>query len=281
MIIDFRVTVPAGERSVAGPGAAYMSNYGRIYGNRREEGAPARTAESMVNALHSAGIQRAVLQAEWMAGDYRDINRAMHTMVERYPETFVGYCTVNPNDSDDISRVVEEEVRDRGARGVNLNVFSYNMTGADRRLFPLYATCERLNVPVTVHSSINFSNDRPIEYGRPLHLCDVACAFPNLTIIANHGGWPWVAEMVAVAWKHRNVYVELGGVSPKYIGMPGGGWETLIQFGNSVIQDQVLFATDNMLPYDRVVTELQDLPLKDSVKEKWLGGNAARILDEA
>jgi predicted TIM-barrel fold metal-dependent hydrolase len=33
-----------------------------------------------------------------------------------------------------------------------------------------------------------------------------------------------------------------------------------------------------MLPHKRCVDELRDLPLKDEVKEKWLGGNAARLL---
>ena len=106
----------------------------------------------------------------------------------------------------------------------------------------------------------------------------MACDFPNLTIVANHGGWPWVTEMVAVAWKHPNVYIEIGAVSPKYIGTPGTGWEPLMVYGTSLLQDRVLFATDNMLPPKRCVDELKALPLKDAVKDKWLGGNAARLL---
>ena len=35
-----------------------------------------------------------------------------------------------------------------------------------------------------------------------------------------------------------------------------------------------------MLPYARAVQELQELPLKDKVKESWLGANAARLLSE-
>jgi predicted TIM-barrel fold metal-dependent hydrolase len=99
-----------------------------------------------------------------------------------------------------------------------------------------------------------------------------------LKLVANHGGWPWVLEMMAVAWKHSNVYIELGGVSPKYFGTPGSGWEPLMQYGNSLLQDQVLFATDNMLPHQRCVDELRALSLKDSVKEKWFGLNAAGLL---
>ncbi|NLU51377.1 MAG: amidohydrolase family protein, partial [Clostridiaceae bacterium] len=144
---------------------------------------------------------------------------------------------------------------------------------------PVYAKCQELGIPITIHTSINFTVDRPIGLGRPLHISEIASAFPDLIIVANHGGWPWVNEMVAVAWKHQNVYIEIGGQSPKYIGKPGTGWETLMVHGNSTIQDKVLFATDVMLPPQRVIKELKELPLKESVKEKWLGLNAERLLD--
>ena len=67
-------------------------------------------------------------------------------------------------------------------------------------------------------------------------------------------------------------------MAPKYLAMPGSGWETLLQFGNSLLQDQVLFATDSMIPFERAVRELRELPLKPEVTEKWLGGNAAALL---
>ena len=51
-----------------------------------------------------------------------------------------------------------------------------------------------------------------------------------------------------------------------------------MRYGNSLLQDQVLFATDSMLPSKRCIEELKALPLKGEVKEKWLGENAARIL---
>ena len=99
--------------------------------------------------------------------------------------------------------------------------------------------------------------------------------------MANHGGWPWVPELIAIAWKHRNVYIEIGAISPKYIGLPGSGWEMLLRYGNSLLQDQVLFATDCMIPVARAVEELRALPLKEEVKRKWLGDNAAHLLGVA
>jgi hypothetical protein len=280
VIVDFRVTLPASEwRSGAGSagddGGSYMTNYGRIYSGDRGGGSD---AAAMVATMTDVGIDHAVLQAEWASGEYRAMNDAVVRIVGEHPGRLTGYCTVNPGAGDDMAAVVEREVTERGMRGVNLQPFSYRVMAADKRFYPLYQKCQELGVPVTIHTSINFSNDRSIEYGRPLPLCEIACDFPDLTIIANHGGWPWVAELVGVAWKHRNVYIEIGAVAPKYIGTPGGGWETLLQFGNSLLQDQVLFATDNMIPFERAVSELKELPLKPAVMKKWLGGNAASLL---
>jgi crotonobetaine/carnitine-CoA ligase len=61
-------------------------------------------------------------------------------------------------------------------------------------------------------------------------------------------------------------------------GTPGTGWEPLMVYGNAILQDRILFATDNMLPAARCVEELHALPLKERVKAKWLGMNAARLL---
>ena len=282
-IIDFRVTLPA--REWTDPSADgderfsdrdYLANYNRIYTRERGGGAD---AQAMLAAMAEAGVDRAVLQAEWAAGDYRDMNDAVHRIVAGYPDALTGYVTVNPAAGDNMAAVVEHEVRERGAQGVNLQPFSYRVMANDKRFYPLYAKCQELGVPVTIHSSINFSNDRSIAYGRPIVLDEIACDFPDLTIVANHGGWPWVNELVAVAWKHQHVYIEIGAVAPKYIGTPGTGWETLLHYGNtSLLSDRVLFATDNMIPFDRAVSELQELPLKDQVKEAWLGTNAARLL---
>jgi hypothetical protein len=136
-------------------------------------------------------------------------------------------------------------------------------------------------MPVTIHTGINYSSDRGIDYGRPLYVDDVACDFPGLRIVLNHGGWPWVAESVAIARKHASVYIEIGGLAPKYIAMAGSGWEVFAKFADSLLQDQILFATDSMIPFARAVSEARALPFKPAVIDKLMGANAARLLAEA
>jgi uncharacterized protein len=277
-IVDFRVALPAEEYGEAPAGSTeesgYFENYERVYSGERGSD----SVEAMVAAMDEAGVELAVLQAEWGFGDYRKMNDAVHRICSRYPERFIPYVTVNPAAPDDMAAVVEREVKERGARGVNLQPYAYRLHCDDRRFYPMYERCRELGVAVTVHCSVNFTSDRPIEYGRPLHLDQVACDFPGLVLVANHGGWPWVAELVAVAWKHPTVYIEIGAISPRYIAKPGTGWEPLVVYGQSLLQDRVLWATDSMLPFSRSLAEARELPIKPEVLEKWLGGNASRLL---
>jgi len=282
MIIDFRLFPPVAEYMDPEEArqffpTSYMRRYLDKYGN--VEAIIATSIEDMIAGMKTSGVDKAVMQGEWAFGDYRKQNNAVHRIVQAYPDAFAaGFLCLNPLEDDDMARVVEQGVKEQGFKGVNLQPFAYRLKCNDKRFYPVYEKCCELNIPVTVHSSVNFSVNRSIEYGRPLYIDEVACDFPGLKIVANHGGWPWVTEMVAVAWKHPNVYIEIGAVSPKYIGTPGTGWEPLLVYGNSLLQNQVLFATDFVLPHERCVKELKDLPLKDSVKNKWLGENAAALL---
>jgi predicted TIM-barrel fold metal-dependent hydrolase len=66
--------------------------------------------------------------------------------------------------------------------------------------------------------------------------------------------------------------------------MPGSGWETLLNLGNSILQDRVLFGS-TWLFMGQSIRQLADgvmeLPLKESVKEKWLYHNAAALFGTA
>lgn len=282
MIIDFRMTAPLS--TFMDPEAAKKTlptSYMRGYMGKYEEAElmTALTVDHLLEGMEAAGVDKAVLQSEWAFGDYRKQNDAVYKIVQSHPDKFIaGFLAVNPQADDDMVALVEKEVKDRGFKGVNIQSWAYRLKCNDKRFYPVYEICQTLGIVVTIHTSINFTVDRTIDFGRPLWVDEVACDFPELTIVANHGGWPWVNELVAVAWKHPKVFIEIGAVSPKYIGTPGTGWDPLMVYGNSLLQNQVLFATDNMLPQQRCIDELKALPLKEEVKKKWLGENAARIL---
>ncbi|MEM7284390.1 MAG: amidohydrolase family protein, partial [Pseudomonadota bacterium] len=87
-----------------------------------------------------------------------------------------------------------------------------------------------------------------------------------------HVGIPWTDEMIAMAWKHENVYIGCDAHSPKY-------WpQSFVNYINSYGQDKVIFGTDfPVLDFSRTMQEIQDHNFKPAVLEKLLRRNTERI----
>jgi predicted TIM-barrel fold metal-dependent hydrolase len=256
-----------------------MANYANIFRGRSEEGGrnrPRMSLDEFAEMLGRAGVEKAVVgTAQQPSNDYTV------SVVRAQPERFIGFARISPWDGMPGVRELERLVREEGLRGLAMAAFRERIPSNDRRYYPLYAKCVELGIPVRLYSSMSYATDRPYDFGHPRYLDDVAQDFPELTIIAGLGGWPWVNEMVALVRRHPNLYVDTAAHRPRHFATPGSGWEMLLQFGNTLIQDKVMVGVSWLTlsqPYETLIGEVMDLPLKDSVKEKWLYGNAARVL---
>jgi predicted TIM-barrel fold metal-dependent hydrolase len=278
MIIDFRLTGTGEEFYPGGYDGLppFMDRYKELYDFRRMCSLP---FDDLVRDMVAAGISRAVLQAEYSVGDAEALNRAVADKVRAHPDLLIGFAGLDPASSEDPVADLDRYVKQWKMKGLNLQPWVQGWYPNDERLYRVYSYCQEADIPVTIHTSLNFALHRRIDYGHPRYLDQVACDFPDLTIVANHAGWPWVNEMVAVAWKRRQVYLETGGISPKYIASPGTGWELFLTYGNSLLQDQILFATDSLIPHARAIEEVDELPFKDEIKEKFLYRNALQVLN--
>jgi len=281
MIIDFRVGPPL--KSVGGtpPKPTPYQNLYNLTDTILAE-YTSMAPEAFLQLIDQAGVDKVVLPAEDNESTFgtKIPNESLAEFCRKSPDRFIGFAGVDPHKGMDAVREFEHAVRELDLRGLNLGPFLQKLFPTDRRYYPLYAKCIELDVPVILHVGINFFQEASMEYSHPRYLDQVATDFPELKIVATHGGWPWVTEMVAVAWKHPNVYIDTAGQSPKYLAMPTMGWAPLMQLGNSLLQDRILFATRYpLLSYERVLKEFHQLPLKDEIKEKWLWQNAARLLN--
>jgi hypothetical protein len=112
----------------------------------------------------------------------------------------------------------------------------------------------------------------PSALGRPILLDDVALDFPELPIVGAHTGWPWAEELVALAWKHRNVYIGTSAHHPRY-------WDpALVRFANSRGRGKVLFGTDYpVVDYPDALAAIGELALKEEARELLIGGAARSI----
>lgn len=269
-VIDFRMRVP---RDREWP--EFMERYNELLDLERKM---EFDVGDVVDEMDRNGVDKAVIHAEFEHGEYRDLNTRVADIVDQYPDRFVGFASVDPRDGMAAVRELDRCVTDLGLSGLNLQPFVYEREPTDAKYYPLYAKCVEHDIPVGLHTGINYTT-KSFEVGRPLYHEDVLCDFPDLTMIALHVGWPWVAEATAVARKHPNYYLELGGLAPEYITMENG-WAPLSAYMDSILQDQLLFATDfPVLDQERVLEQIRGLEPDADTLARVLGGNAARLLD--
>ena len=103
--------------------------------------------------------------------------------------------------------------------------------------------------------------------GRP-----VALDFPELVIVCGHIGYPWTTEMIAVADKHPNVYIDTSAYAAHRY--PG----ELVEYVKGRGKKKVLFGTNYpMMTASRALARFDDLGLGDEESGLFLRENARRL----
>jgi hypothetical protein len=79
------------------------------------------------------------------------------------------------------------------------------MSADDRRLYPIYAHCEDARVPIILLAGGNAGPD--LESTVPVALDRMLGDFPRLKVAVAHGGWPWVHQVLHIAFRRPNLYL--------------------------------------------------------------------------
>jgi len=234
------------------------------------------TVEETVAEMDEAGVEMVVLAGFEYPGIKTMTIEEQAELVARYPGRFVPMGTVDPRGKPmDVSRQIERMVKDFGIKGIRLEPYAYGdgMVGSPpnaKMYWPVYIKCVELNIPVCLQVG-HTGPLLPSEAGRPIYLDEVALAFPELTILGCHLGQPWHEEMMILAWKHPNVYVETSARAPKR-------WpSSFVKFVKTWGQDKVIWGTDfPLLSFKRCIDEIEAMNLDYAVKSKLLRENAIR-----
>jgi len=238
--------------------------------------------DNFIKQLKEAGITYSAVHNmdEENAVGFALPNDYVADILKKYPNQFIAFSGFNPHKGKKSLDEVERALTTLGFKAVVFRPYMHGLFADDRRYYPLYALCQSKNVPIWIHTSVNWMTDRSMYFGHPSHLEPVLLDFPRLNIIAGHGGWPWVPDIVLMMWKYDNLYADTSAHRPKYIATPSTGWDMFIKFANSTIQDKIVFGSDWLsigMPIKDVLKEIDEWPLKDSVKEKFFYKNALRI----
>ena len=227
--------------------------------------------ELTIGALDEAGVDVG-LTAAWYgpAGDLIN-NDEVATYVERYPDRLRGVAGADLRQPMNAVRELRQRV-DEGFVALRILPWLWELPPTDRRYYPLYAACVDLGIPFCTQVG-HTGPLRPSETGRPIPYIDqVAIDFPELVIVCGHIGYPWTTEMIAVADKHPNVYIDTSAY------MPNRYPAELVDYLRGRGRTKVLFGSNfPMIAPARALAKLGDLALDDEVADLFLRENARRV----
>ena len=227
--------------------------------------------DEVVDSFEGRGVRTLLASAWWGPKGPIIPNDAVAEVMRRHPGRVLGIASVDLAHPMDAVRELRRCVRQLGFKGLRILPWLWGLPPDDRRYYPLYAECVELGIPFCLqvgHTGPSF----PSEPGRPIPYLDrVAHEFPELTIVAGHIGFPWVPEMISLALKYPNVFIDTSAYKPSRYP------SEFVAFLRGAGKHKVLFATDYpVLSAEDCLAELDILSLDDAGKAAFLSGNATR-----
>ncbi|MBI3935335.1 MAG: amidohydrolase [Betaproteobacteria bacterium] len=275
-IIDFRLRPPLKGflDTIMYADSARRDRITAQHGMAPAPSAQARSMPALLEEMDAAGVALGVIIGRFSGRHGSVSNRDVADIVRAYPGRFVGIASIDPADRGKAVGQIEEAVT-AGFKGINIEPGFYPspMRADDARLYPIYAHCEDAGIPVVIMAGGSAGPD--LSYTVPVHIDRVAGDFPELKIAVSHGGWPWVQEILHVAFRRPNVYI-----SPdQYLcNMPG--MDDYLRAANGFLAQRFLYASSYPFLSAKDYAEwFRSLPIREEVMDLLLCTNAAEFLN--
>ena len=232
--------------------------------------------EATVAAMDAGGVELGLLSAWHSPREGALIsNDEVHSRIRAHPNRFGGLAAVDLSKPMEAVRELRRCVGELGFKGLRIVPWLWEAAPTDRRYYPLYAACVDLGVPFCTQVG-HTGPLRPSETGRPIPYIDqIAIDFPEMTIVGGHIGYPWTEEMIAVARKHQNVYIDTSAYTARRLP------PELVAYMNSRSgRRKVMFGTNfPMITPEQALADLETLGLDEEAVALFLAGNARRVFD--
>jgi hypothetical protein len=218
--------------------------------------------------MDEAGVERGVLCSGYSGPEDREWVQFAR---EKFPERFAASHVVDPRTGMAAVRLVKE-LAANGYVLIRMLGLETQLAYNDPAYYPVYAKCIELGLPVGLN--VGFPGPQvPSKYQDPLPVDDVCAFFPELVVVLQHGGEPWVDTCVKLMIKWPNVHYMSSAIAPKHIPAP------VIHYANTRGFDRVMFASDfPLLTHERCMREASELPFRSEKHfERFIGGNARRL----
>lgn len=226
---------------------------------------PENTAQGMMKSMDRTGINKVFISAHSSIGpDYQFGNNLVIDVLNRYPERFMGYVTVNPNYPEDMNNELERCFKNNGIRGIKLHPYMHGCRCDNTNYSAAYEAADGRKCPVLIHTS---GVDDVVAIDK------LAANYKNAIFIIGHGGADirGMKMAVEVVNRHENVFVDTA-VSLAFEG-------NIEWFVKEMGDTKILFGSD-MPFYDPRPTlgRIVYADISDDAKRAILGLNLVKIL---
>jgi predicted TIM-barrel fold metal-dependent hydrolase len=227
---------------------------------------------STIESMDKAGVGLGLIAAWWGPQGALIGNDEVASWVRAHPDRLIGVASVNLARPMEAVRELRRCVHELGFRALRIVPWLWGLPPDDRRYYPLYAECIELDVPFC----LQVGHTGPLmtsETGRPIpYLEHVALEFPELQIVAGHIGAPWTQEIISLATKFENLYVDTSAYKatrypPDFVEFMRGRGARKVMFGTNY----------PMLTASACLAGLESLALGEEAERAFLSGNALRV----
>ena len=250
--------------------APWMASLLRWTGQTADDVMP--TVASTLAAMDKAGVELALLAAWHDPAGPLISNEEVSAQIDEAPDRFRGLASVDLKNPMQAVREIRRWVDAQRFVGVRIVPWLWDLPPNDRRYYPVYAACIEAGVPFCTQ----IGHTGPLcrsEPGRPIpYLDDVLLDFPELTVVGGHVGFPWVNEIVSLAFKYPNLYIDTSAYALNRLP------SDFVAFMKGPGAKRVMFGTNwPMISPRKCLENLDSLGLSDEQRAAFLSENAKRV----
>jgi uncharacterized protein len=154
-MIDFGSTPPTPEFNPAS--RTHLANYRRVYraseDRARVDADPKEALKSYLAAYDEVGASKIVIKARDVETTFglKIRNEDVAAFCRDHAPRFIGFGGVDPHKGMAALSELEMAVNELGLVGLNIQCFESKLAINDPKLYPLYAKCIELDIPVNIH----------------------------------------------------------------------------------------------------------------------------------
>jgi len=159
-------------------------------------------------------------------------------------------------------------------------------TLADAELQPYLAICERMGIPVALHTGMappntpyNCCPKFRVSLGNPLLIEEVLIKYPKMKIQLMHLGFPWLQETKAILNVYPQVYADIGAID--WTRPVADFYSYLKSFVDAGYGKRIMYGSDQMAWEDAIplsIKNVENAPfLTEEQKQDIFYNNAARF----